>query len=107
MNILALIPIVLMWDNPTHDTLGVPIPATGPGALISNRIERSICGAHGEFVVADQTYSVTPAAEQYTVDIVGCNVFRVYARSDKGESLASAVAIYNPRPNAPTNVVTK
>ena len=98
----------LTWINPTTNVDGTPIAA---GSLVSNRIERGVCGANGTFGSVLQTYQLAPARTSFAVDVApGCHAFRIYVKNAQGfESSASTVGVitvvaHADKPNPPLSV---
>ena len=46
------------WRNPTENTDGSAIPATGPAALVESQVRRSGCNSSGGFGTAIETVTV-------------------------------------------------
>ncbi len=88
---------------PTLLQSGAPIPATGPGSIMSYRWERGSCAGAAFGTVGGETTTTTATA---TFDLgPGTYCFRVFARNVYGESPASPVAtrtINGSPPQAPT-----
>lgn len=95
------------WTNPTQNTNGSTIPATGPGSLTGTRVEYGSClGA----AFGTKAGEVTVTAPATSVTITGLAdgstyCFRAFSRNTGGnESAASNVAakiIPMPTPNPP------
>ena len=102
--------VSLSWSNPTTNTNGSAIPATGTGSIASNRIERGSCSGTA-FGTSQANYTTLTAVETFTTpDLApGTYCFRVFAKNTYGnESLASNVVqkiIASPVPNPPNGVV--
>lgn len=101
--------VTVTWTNPTTNTDGSSIPATGPGSLTGTRVEHGTC-VGAAFGTANG--EVTAAAGATSVVITGLapatHCVRAFARNTYGtESAASNVfvkAISPPVPNPPTIV---
>lgn len=102
--------VAVTWTQPTTNTDGSAIPATGPGSIASNRVEWGTCnGAAFGTKVGERV--VSPAATSATVTGLGPATwcFRAYATNTYAqESAASNAAsriVSPPVPNPP--VVTQ
>ena len=98
---------VVSWTNPTQNTDGSAIPASGAGSLTGTRVEYGTCNGTA---FGSSAGSVTVNAPATTVTIPGfaagaTNCFRAFARNTFGnESLASNVVAKTfptPTPNPP------
>ena len=111
--LLALLPffasaadVGVSWTQPTSNTDGSTIPASGSGSIASNRIEWGTCSGSAFGTKAGEKV-VSPAATNTTVVGLtpGTHCFRAYATNTYGtESAASNVAskvIAPPTPNPP------
>lgn len=96
------------WTNPTTNTDGSAIPASGAGALTGTRVEYGSCNGTA---FGTATGSVTVNAPATTATITGfvpgaTHCFRAFSRNSYGgESAASNVAAKTfptPTPNPPT-----
>lgn len=95
------------WTNPTLNTDGSAIPATGPTALASTRVEYGSCSGTafgtkaGEVVVPQP--STTTTITSLTAGSTYC--FRAYAKNvggaESGPSVVVSKAIPLPVPNPP------
>jgi hypothetical protein len=102
--------VKITWTNPTQNTDGTAIPATGAGSLTKNTIEQGSCGTNGAFGVLQTTYTVQPAAQTYTIDnatlTAGCYAYRISATNTanmtSGYSAVKQITIAPaPVPNPP------
>ena len=98
---------VLTWTNPTTNTDGSSIPASGAGALTGTRVEWGTCnGTAFGTVVGQQAFGVVTTATVPGFAAGTTHCFRVYDRNSYGnESAASNVATKTfptPTPNPPT-----
>lgn len=96
------------WTQPTHNTDGTEIPATGNGRLTGNRVEWGSCNGTA-FGAAAGSQTIAPATSHVVTGLPpAMHCFRVYAANSYGvESAASAVtvkAVPPPTPNAPVIV---
>lgn len=102
--------VAVTWTQPTTNTDGSAIPATGPGSIASNRIEWGTCNGTA-FGTKVGERVVSPVATSATVTGLGPATwcFRVYATNTYAqESAASNAAqrvVNPPTPNPP--VVTQ
>lgn len=102
--------VSVSWTQPVTNTDGSAIPASGAGAIASNRVEWGSCSGAAFGVKAGEK-TVTPAATSTTVTGLapGTHCFRAYATNTYGaESAASNVAskvISPPTPNPPVITV--
>lgn len=96
------------WDNATQNTDGSNIPATGPGSIVSTRIEHGTCNGtafgtkQGEWVVQGQGES-SP-----TPDLApGAHCLRAYHRNTYGNESGPTPAVQKvvaaPTPKPPSN----
>jgi hypothetical protein len=97
------------WTQPTQNTDGSAIPASGTGALTGNRLEWGTCSSPGVFgtQIGQQAWTTPRAA--YTVTNLGPGTycFRAYASTQYGESGPSGVAskvIAPPLPAPPSGL---
>jgi len=101
--------LTVNWTQPTTNTNGTAIPASGPGSIASNRVEWGTCSGTAFGTRAGERV-VTPAATSTVVTGLAPGTWcaRVFATNTYGnESSASAVAtrvIPAPTPNPPTAV---
>ncbi len=101
--------VTVSWAQPTANTNGTAIPASGAGSIASNRVEYGSCSGTNFGTRAGERV-VSPAATSAVVPNLapGAHCFRVFATNTYGvESLASAVvsrSIAAPTPNPPTAV---
>lgn len=102
----------LTWTQPTTNTDGSAIPASGTGRLVGNRVEWGSCTGtapnYGFGTKAGEQSFTTPTTA-YTVPNLapGTYCFRAYASTTYGESGPSGVAakvILPPIPNPPTGL---
>ena len=97
------------WVNPTKNTDGSSIPATGKGALVGNQVEYGTCSGAG-FGVKSGEMVLDSVSTAYTFTGIepGTWCVRIYTRNGYGsESGASPVAskvIVPPVPMPPTLV---
>ena len=100
------------WTQPTQNTDGSAIPASGTGRLTGNRIEWGTCtGTAPNYAFgtqAGQQVFTTPTTAYTVLNLTpGTWCFRAYASTTYGESGPSAVAakvIAAPMPNPPTGL---
>lgn len=101
---------VLKWTNPTTNTDGTAIPATGPGSLTTANVERGSCTATDTFGTRADLATVPAGPATHTfVDLpVGKHCFRLSVSNVEGKTSAfSAVvvkSVVNPAPKVPTGV---
>lgn len=100
--------VVVSWTNPTLNTDGTSIPATGPGALTQTRVEWGSCSATNVFgVKAGEIIVLSPGTSGTILALPAGTTacFRAYAKNNNGvESAPSAVvskSIPASTPNAP------
>lgn len=102
----------LTWTQPTHNTDGSVIPASGTGRLTGNRVQWGTCTGtapnYGFGTQAGQQVFTTPTTA-YTVPNLapGTWCFRAYASTTYGESGPTNVVakvIAPPIPNPPSNL---
>ena len=99
--------VVVTWSNPTANTDGSSIPASGAGSLTSTRVEYGTCSGSSFGTKSGEVPVPAPAT---SVDLgtlaPGTWCFRAFAKNTYGnESAASNVAaktINSPVPNPPT-----
>lgn len=95
------------WTNPTQNTDGTTIPATGAGSITGTLIEWGTCSGTAFATKVGEQFVLAPATT-YRVDglAVGTHCFRALTRNTFGQqSAASNVAtrvINAPIPNPPT-----
>lgn len=100
---------VVSWTNPTTNTDGSTIPATGDGSLSSARVEYGTCNGAAFGVKAGEVVRPMPATNATLNLPVGTHCVRVMVSNTYGaESGPSNVAtrvIPPPVPRPPTNLV--
>jgi hypothetical protein len=102
--------VVVSWDNPTTNTDGTPIPATGTAALASTRVEWGTCSAPLVFGSKIAEVSVLQPATSVDIGTLSSGTYcvRVYARNNGGGESAPSVVqsktISISVPNPPTIV---
>jgi hypothetical protein len=98
----------LSWTQPTQNTDGSTIPASGTGRLTGNRVEWGTCVGTAFGTKAGEQAFTTPTAAYTVLNLTpGAWCFRAYASTTYGESGPSAVAakvIAAPMPNPPTGL---
>lgn len=97
------------WTNPTTNTDSTAIPASGPGSLVSTRIEWGTCGAGGTFgIKASEVVVNQPAVSVVIPGFVAGQVacFQAFAKNtflaESAASLVVAKVFPVPVPNPPT-----
>jgi len=97
------------WTNPTTNTDATVIPATGPGSLVSTRIEWGTCGAGGTFgVKASEVVVNQPAVSVVVPGFAPAQIvcWRAYVKNtflaESAASLVVAKVFPSPVPNPPT-----
>jgi hypothetical protein len=106
-------PLTATWTNPTTNTDGSAIPASGAGSVSSIRVEWGTCvnGAFGERIGDVIKMRATTLPTTHTVDLPpGSYAVRVFARNTYTEESAASNVICRtlsaPIPNPPTLVST-
>lgn len=96
------------WTNPTTNTDGSAIPASGTGALTSTRVEYGTCSGTNVFgtKIGEQVAAMPATSTTFTNLAAGSTYcFRAFSKNSYGnESGASAVvskSIPGPTPNPP------
>jgi hypothetical protein len=96
------------WVNPTTNTDGSSIPATGAGSLTDARVEWGTCNGAAFGTSIGERVLPTPGTPFTTPDLSpGTYCFRVFVGNTYGvasdpSNVASKV-VAAPKPNAPTN----
>ena len=103
--------VSLSWTNPSTNTDGSAIPASGAGSLVSNKVYRGTCSAPGVFGTQQAVYASASAVSVYvTPDLApGTYCFRVTATNTYGIESAVSLTVQKivpaPIPNPPTGLV--
>lgn len=101
--------VAVSWVPPTTNTDTSAIPATGPGSLVTYRVEYGTCSAPGVFgVKAGEVPRPAPATGTTLNLQPGTSCVRVFVNNTYGnESIPSNVAsrvVDAPTPGPPTNL---
>ncbi len=98
------------WTNPTQNTDGTAIPATGPGSIASTTVEYGPCNAAQTALASvTGTFSGTGSATTATSPNLAPGTWCAQARTVNTYGEVSAPSnvgvktIAAPKPNAPTN----
>ena len=85
---------VISWNNPTANTDGSTIPSTGPGSLVSTRVEWGSCSGSAFGTSQGNILVNQPSTSAEISDLApGLYCFRAFAKNTFGsESLASNIA---------------
>lgn len=101
--------VTVSWTNPTANTDGTPIPATGAGALTGTLVIWGTCGATaGTFGVEQGRQLVAAPATTYVVTGLVPGTFCFYAQArnsysvDSDRSNVASKVIVPPKPQPPT-----
>lgn len=100
----------LTWTNPTQNTDGSAIPASGPGSLTATRVEYGSCAGLSFGTVAGEVVVNQPATSTVIQNLaVGTHCFRVFARNtygiESGPSNVDSKTFAPPTPNPPVLTV--